>query len=62
MGGTYKHEGDPYIETPEFAFEGMAAYVGKAQKFTAKLDGDTWIHSGTLSEGESLQEIWKRVK
>lgn len=62
MGGTYKHEGDSYIETPEYAFEGMEAYVGKAQKFTAKVESDKWTHSGTLSEGQTLTEIWKRVK
>jgi hypothetical protein len=62
MGGTYRHEGDSYVETPEFAFEGMEAYVGKEQKFTAKIQGDQWTHSGKLSEGQTLTEIWKRVK
>ncbi len=62
MGGTYQHDGDSYTETVEFAAEGMGAYVGKAQKFTAKLDGDKWIHSGVLSQGQRLEEIWKRVK
>jgi len=62
MCGTYKHDGDSYTETIEFAFEGMEAYLGKEQKFTAKLDGDKWTHSGVLSEGQTLEEIWKRVK
>jgi hypothetical protein len=62
MGGTYTHEGDSYIENPEFAAEGMEAYVGKAQKFTAKIEGDKWTHSGVLSEGQKLVEIWQRVK
>jgi hypothetical protein len=62
MGGTYTHEGDSYIETVQFAFPGMEAYVGKDQKFVAKLTGDTWNHSGVLSEGQKLEEIWKRVK
>ncbi len=62
MGGTYKHDGDSYIETIEFAFEGREAYLGKEQKFTAKLDGDKWTHSALLSEGQKLEEIWKRVK
>jgi len=62
MGGTYKYAGDSYIEIPEFAFEGMGAYVGKEQKFTVKIEGDKWIHSGVLSAGQKLEEIWKRVK
>jgi hypothetical protein len=62
IGGTYKHKGDSYTETIEFAFEGMEAYLGKEQKFTAKVDGDKWTHSGVLSEGQKLEEIWKRVR
>ncbi|PYJ86984.1 MAG: hypothetical protein DME22_03145 [Verrucomicrobia bacterium] len=62
MGGTYKYAGDSYIEIPEFAFEGMGSYVGKEQKFTVKIEGDKWIHSGVLSAGQKLEEIWKRVK
>jgi hypothetical protein len=62
MGGTYKYEGSSYVETPEFAFEGMEEYVGKAQKFIAKVEGDKWTHSGVLSDGMKLEEIWKRVK
>jgi hypothetical protein len=62
MGGTYKLKGDSYVETVEFAFEGMEAYVGKEQKFTAKLEGDKWTHSGVLSGGQKLEEIWRKVK
>jgi hypothetical protein len=62
MGGTYKHDGDSYIETPEYGFEGMEAYVTKAKKFTAKVEGEKRTHLGTLSEGQTLMEIWKRVK
>jgi hypothetical protein len=62
MGGTYSLSGSTYIEKPEFAFEGMGEFVGKEQKFTAKLDGDKWIHSGELSNGVKLEEIWRRVK
>ena len=62
MGGRYKHEGDSYVETVEFAMPRMEVYVGKDQKFTAKLEGDKWIHSGVLSEGQKIEEIWKRVK
>ena len=62
MGGTYSLSGSTYTEKPEFAFEGMEEFVGKEQKFTAKLDGDKWIHSGELSNGVKLEETWRRVK
>lgn len=62
MGGRCQQKGDAYIETPEFATEGMEAYLGKEQKFTAKLEGDQWTHSGQLSEGQKIEEVWKRVK
>jgi hypothetical protein len=62
MGGTYQLDGTSYIETVQFAAEGMDQYVGKQQKFTARIEGDKWIHSGVLSGGQKLEEIWKRVK
>jgi hypothetical protein len=40
----------------------MEAYLGKQQKFTAKVDGDKWVHSGVLSQGQKLEENWKRAK
>ena len=62
MGGRYEQKGDSYIETPEFATEGLEPFLGKAQKFTAKLEGDRWNHSGELSNGQRIDEVWKRVK
>ena len=61
MGGTYTMDGDRYVEKVEFAYSGMEAYVGKKQKFTLTIEGDRWLQSGVLSEGQKLQEIWKRV-
>jgi hypothetical protein len=62
MGGTYSLNGSTYTEKPEFAFEGMEEFVSKEQKFTAKIEGDKWIHSGELSNGVNLEEVWRRVK
>jgi hypothetical protein len=62
MGGTYSLKGGDYIETPEFAFQGMEAFTGKEQKFTLKIDGDKWFQSGVLSNGNKIEEIWRRVK
>ena len=62
MGGTYELKGESYVETVEFAFKGMEAYVGKEQKFKVKIEGDQWTHSGVLSGGQKLEEIWRKVK
>lgn len=63
LGGTYKVNGDKYAEKPEFSLgDGMEEYVDKEQSFTLKVDGDKWTHSGTLSDGTKLSEIWRRVK
>jgi hypothetical protein len=62
MGGRYELKGNSYVETPEYATEGMEDYLGKPQKFTAKVEGDQWTHSGQLSPGTPIEEVWKRVK
>ena len=62
MGGRCELKGDAYTEIPDFATEGLEAYLGKEQKFTAKVEGDQWTHSGQLSEGQRIEEVWKRVK
>jgi hypothetical protein len=36
--------------------------VGKEQTFQVEVDGDTMIQTGTLSNGQKLREVWKRVK
>ena len=46
----------------DFASDEIAAgLVGKDQPFTVKVDGDTFTQTGTLSNGKSLSETWKRV-
>ena len=61
-GGRYTLSGNTYTETIEFAGEGMEAYLGKAQKFTIKVDGDKLFQSGDLSDGLHIEENWERVK
>ncbi len=34
---------------------------GNPQSFTVKLEGDKWHHSGTLSTGLKLEEVWERA-
>jgi len=62
-GGTYTLNGSSYTEHMDFASDEIsgASLVGKDQKFTAKVDGDTFTQSGTLSTGKALSETWKRI-
>jgi hypothetical protein len=62
MGGTFTLKGSDYIESPEFSFKGMERFIGKEQKFTLKIEEDKWIQSGVLSNGNKIEEIWRRVK
>lgn len=62
-GGTYRFEGKTYKEKYEFGGPGLPAeLVGKEQTFTAELEGDKWTHSGTLSNGFLVREVWHKVK
>lgn len=61
-GGTYILNGSSYSEHIDFASDEISAgLVGKAQRFNVKVDGDTFIQTGTLSNGKCLSETWKRV-
>src|SRR5207253_7431628 len=63
-GGTYVLNGSSYTEHMDFASDEIsgASLVGKDQKFTVKVDGDTFTQTGTLSTGKALSETWKRIK
>jgi hypothetical protein len=61
-GGTYILNESSYTEHIDFASDEISAgLVGKDQPFTVKVDGDTFIQTGTLSNGKALTETWKRV-
>ena len=61
-GGTYILNGSSYTEHMDFASDVIATgLVGKEQRFTVKLDGDTFTQTGTLTNGKPLSEVWKRV-
>jgi len=61
-GGTYSLNGSSYTEHIDFANDEIAdGVVGKDQQFTVNVDGDTFSQSGTLSNGNRLSEIWKRI-
>jgi len=62
-GGPYTIKDDQYEETPEYGlstdFSGLKA---KAQTFRWKVEGNTWYHTGKLSSGLTLEEVWERVE
>lgn len=61
-GGTYTLNGTSYNEHVAFMSEELSAGIlGKDQPFTVKVDGDTLTQTGTLSNGQTLSESWKRV-
>jgi hypothetical protein len=61
-GGPYSLQGSAYKETVDHAMGSLANLLGKEQSFTLKMDGDRWTHSGTLSNGQQIEEIWERVR
>jgi hypothetical protein len=61
-GGTYTLKEGAYIETIEYAGEGMTEYLGKSQSFTIRVEGEEFHQSGRLSDGTQIEEVWQRVK
>jgi len=53
--------GSSYTEHVDFGDRISAGIVGKDQQFKVKIDGDTFVQAGTLSNGRGLSETWKRV-
>jgi hypothetical protein len=61
-GGTFELVGDTCEETPEFSTtEGFDALKGKPQTFKCKVEGDKWLHDGTLTSGMTVEEVWERA-
>jgi hypothetical protein len=63
LGGTYTAKGEEYIETPEYGVgEGLDPLKGKQQAFKWKVEGNKWSHTGKLSSGTTIEEVWERVE
>jgi hypothetical protein len=63
LGGTYTLKGDQYVEIPEYGVGTILdALKGKPQEFKCKIEGDKWYHTGKLSGGMSIEEVWERVE
>ena len=63
LGGSYTLKGNEYVETPEYGVGDVLEQLkGKPQAFTWKVEGDKWHHTGKLSTGLSIEEVWVRVE
>ena len=62
-GGIYTLNGDQIVETPQYGLgEDFEIVRDKPQTFSFKIEGDRWHHSGTLSNGLKIDEVWERCK
>ena len=63
LGGSYTLKGNEYVEMPEYGMgSGLDQLKGKPQAFTWKVEGTKWHHTGKLSTGLSIEEVWVRVE
>jgi hypothetical protein len=62
-GGGYTLKGEVYEETPEYGMStDFDVIKGKAQTFKWKVEGNKWYHTGKLSSGLTIEEVWERVE
>ena len=63
-GGDYTLKGDEYEETTEYGVgeEFKTLLKGKTHPFKWKIEKNRWHHSGKLSTGLTIDEVWERVE
>src|SRR5204863_2798541 len=63
LGRTYTLRGQSYEETPEYGVGDVLQMLkGKPQSFECKVEGNQWYHTGKLSTGLTVEEVWERVE
>jgi hypothetical protein len=63
LGGTYTLKGNEYVEMPEYGVGTVLDQLkGKPQAFKWKVEGNKWYHTGKLSSGLTIEEVWERVE
>ena len=61
-GGACDIRGNEYEEVPEYGLgEAFQGIKGSKQSFTWKIEKNKWHHSGKLSIGVTVDEIWEPV-
>jgi hypothetical protein len=62
-GGTYTLSGNMYTERIEYGIGSDYEVIKASQhSFTARIAGDIWYHVGYLANGQTIDEVWERVK
>jgi hypothetical protein len=62
-GGPYKFKDGVMESTPEYGFgSDFQTIKGQRQSYKCKVEGNKWYQTGTLSTGQTLEEIWERVE
>jgi hypothetical protein len=62
-GGPYKFKDGVMESTPEYGFgSDFQAIKGQPQSYKCKVEGNKWYQTGTLSTGQTLEEVWERVE
>ena len=62
-GGTYTLSGNVYTEKIEYGIGSQSEVIRNSQtSFTANVDGDKWYRKGRLANGQTIEQIWERVK
>ena len=59
-GGRYTLEDDT-LYTEYLEYHTSAVLIGVPLKFTAKVVGDLWYHTGVFPSGYRLEEVWRRL-
>ena len=60
-GGSYTLTANTYQETVAYSIGDFHGLKGKTQSFAWKVEGNRWFHSGTLSSGLTIEEVWERM-
>jgi hypothetical protein len=62
-GGPYTFKDGVMESTPEYGFgSDFQAIAGQRQSYRCKVEGTKWYQTGTLSTGQTLEEVWERVE
>lgn len=59
-GGRYEYHPDENVYIEHIEYHSDPGFQDITIRFTAQVDGDTWIHIGDVTSYQ-LREVWKRV-
>lgn len=59
-GGWYEYDSEKNRYVEHIQYHSEPGFVGQTLEFTAKVEGDTWVHVGKVGDYK-LRQVWKRV-